>query len=183
MHPAWEQASQDVGMAGHISRSKGSARPTPIDGHEAVSWSRSSESAASAKTGSSASSTGSHLSTLLPALGLGPLPEDVFAGQFSRAQCQDGSGGWKWPSPAGPSPSEAMSLASTGLTEDSAKTKQEESTNEWCFDDFAEGRGCSARASSTGKHRSVLITGASRGVFRFHEPELPGTFELVVVSL
>mmetsp|Transcript_176866 Transcript_176866/g.567296 ORF Transcript_176866/g.567296 Transcript_176866/m.567296 type:complete len:190 (+) Transcript_176866:95-664(+) len=189
MHPAWEQACQDVGAAGHISSLKGpasswSARSTSVEGHGLVTWSRSSSSTYSAKTCSSASSTGSHLSTLLPALGLGPLPEDLRKGQYSGEQCQDGGGLLKWPGQPGPSPSEAMSLASTGLTEDSAKTKQEESTNEWCVEDFAEGRGCSARASSAGKHRNEkMMAGASSGALRFHEPALPAKHEPLVVKL
>jgi len=165
MHPAWEQACEDVSVDGHISSLKRS----------------SEESIASATTDSSASSACSHLSTLLPALGLGPLPDDACKGQFSGVQGQDGGGEWKRQSQAGPSPSDAMSTASTALRQDSAKTK-EDSTNESCAQDLAEGGDSSARASSAAKHRGATKTGgASRGAFRFHEAALPAQHEAVVL--
>jgi len=148
MHPAWEQVCEDVSVDGHFSRLKSS----------------SEESIASATTDSSASSASSHLSTLLPALGLGPLPDDACKGQFSGVQGQDGGGEWKRQGQPSPSPSDAMSTASTMLTQDSAKTKEEDSTNESCAQDLGKGGDGSARASSAGKHLGATKTGgASKG--------------------
>mmetsp|Transcript_52442 Transcript_52442/g.170280 ORF Transcript_52442/g.170280 Transcript_52442/m.170280 type:complete len:194 (+) Transcript_52442:71-652(+) len=184
-HPAWEQACEAVAVDGHISKLKVSAKSAKLkaDGAYGVALrSRSSEeSVASSATGSSASSASSHLNMILPALGLGSLPEDESKGQFSGAQGQDVGGGWKWQGQPGPSPSEALSKASTLLTQDSAKTQEEDSFDERCVQDLTEGWHGSARASSEGKFGDAKKHGTFRGAFRFHEPALLG--KLTFVSL
>lgn len=132
-------------------------------GFWSVSPSHSSDSTATAQTVSSASSSGSHLDMLLPALGLASLREDSCRGQFSGAKFH-GSGGMRtWQR----SSSEEALSSSTPVTENGPDAKTEECKNVWSVESLAGSRPIQPRP--TGKSGGWMAPPeASRGSVNPH---------------
>mmetsp|Transcript_16871 Transcript_16871/g.54541 ORF Transcript_16871/g.54541 Transcript_16871/m.54541 type:complete len:198 (-) Transcript_16871:65-658(-) len=98
--------------------------------------SHSSDSTATARIVSSASSSGSNLSMLLPALGLASLREDSCRGQFSGAVFHGIGGTRTWQR----SSSEEALSSSTRVPENRPNAKTEECRNVWSVENLAESR-------------------------------------------
>mmetsp|Transcript_63634 Transcript_63634/g.207608 ORF Transcript_63634/g.207608 Transcript_63634/m.207608 type:complete len:183 (-) Transcript_63634:79-627(-) len=182
MHPVWEQTCEEIAMVHMDSQSSGVFSPglsTGRSGRAAQSArshrsSNSSYSAASAQTCTSVSTSGSHLSKILPAMGLDPLPEAGPEGHFSGATFEDEDGTLNWPVPR-------RSLSSTS-------TKQ--SSEGWSVDDNVEDSlastspGASSAGGMIGKiHNGGKIAGASRGTVAFSAPAPPANHPAAIMSL
>mmetsp|Transcript_165593 Transcript_165593/g.531485 ORF Transcript_165593/g.531485 Transcript_165593/m.531485 type:complete len:182 (-) Transcript_165593:179-724(-) len=175
IHPAWQEACREAAVvlwdeAGPLSpccSPRCSARSA-----ESMRSRRSVRSTASTQTCTSLASSGSHLSQILPAMGLDPLPDAGPKGHYSGATCYDGNGTKSWPDP---------------WPSVEAGAEEKEGSEEWCtYVDVRDNSGSVSASGgpaggTLGKIHSGKMAGASRGKVTFSEPTTPARHDPVIM--